>query len=317
MWMIRLLILFFIVASFACKRSEVVIPVPGTKDFLSTINQSNYGGKCALLLTRFNSLAAFKEVVDITYASTVDSNITDSSRQWVQLIHHSGGRTVISVLKSGVSQADFMRARKGTLWEKIRLGMKCPFAYRNRKSLAAIESLGRRRPWDFGKGDVAFYDLAENMVHHLRAEDTIAMSADDLSEKGYLNTFNHITAQAFMTSAFDETTADFVADVHELFNMPSLVSGHFTDAQLTDLKDGPVDNYIDMVNNEWGQELGKELGAKYKINRHTFWTPELLAAYLNDIQTYYSWAFQIGFLPFKTSDEMVIRFADKINKVKP
>jgi len=141
------------------------------------------------------------------------------------------------------------------------------------------------------------------------------MPAEDLSEKGYLNTFNHVTAQAFMTSIFSEELADFIADVHERHNLPELISGNFSEAQLTDLDNGPVDNYIDLINNEWGQELGKSLREKYNISTKTRWTPELLAAYLNDIQRYYSWTFQIGFRPFKPADEMVKHFTNKINKV--
>ena len=90
----------------------------------------------------------------------------------------------------------------------------------NRKNLWVVENLGRRRPWDFGKGDVAFYDLAEAMVKNIRDEDRLTMTEKDLGEKGYLNTFNHLTAQAIMTSLFSERLADFVADVHERHNMP-------------------------------------------------------------------------------------------------
>ena len=51
------------------------------------------------------------------------------------------------------------------------------------------------------------------------------------------------------------------------------------------------------------------------IDRETHWTPELLANYLNDIQTYYSWAYGIGFSPFRPSDEVVVKFSRKLNMV--
>ena len=76
-----------------------------------------------------------------------------------------------------------------------------------------------------------------------------------------------------------------------------------------------IDNYVDIINNEWGQELGNVLKKKYNISSETYWTPILLANFLNDIQSYYSWAFHIGFKPFRAEDEMVIRFSDKINLV--
>ena len=97
--------------------------------------------------------------------------------------------------------------------------------------------------------------------------------------------------------------------------MPELITGDFTEAQLADFEKGPVDNYVDILNNEWGQELGKVLRVKYKLNRKTFWTPALLASFLNDIQSYNSYVFKIGFRPFRPADEKVMRFANKINTV--
>ena len=97
--------------------------------------------------------------------------------------------------------------------------------------------------------------------------------------------------------------------------MPELLTGMFTEEQLTDPNNNPVDNYVDLINNEWGQELGKKLKIKYGITPSTVWTKALLSAYLNDIQDYYSWAFQISFHPFTTQDSLVIKFSDKINKV--
>jgi len=118
-----------------------------------------------------------------------------------------------------------------------------------------------------------------------------------------------------MTSIFSERIADFISDVHERYYTPELITGAFTEDQLLDLEVGPLDNYLDIINNEWGQELGKELRIKYHITRNTHWTPEILANYLNDIQSYHSWAFQIGFNPFRASDDLVIRFSHKINRV--
>ena len=311
MFFLRLTLLLVVIEWTACKQPDEQI-VTGSQDkFL------NQGGKGALLLTRFTSLEEFTTEVQIQYVEEMyESKVNQARKPQVKLVHFSGGRKVTSVLKSGISQVDFMNVRKGTIWDKMILGIRCPYAVLNKKALVCVENLGRRRPWDFGKGDVAFYDLAEMMVQHIEDEDLKDMSCEDLSEKGYLNTFNHITAQAFMTSMFAETLADFVADVHELYNMPELTTGKFTHAQLADFVNGPVDNYLDMINNEWGQELGKELGRKYGINRKTNWTPQLLVNYLNDIQSYHSWAFQIGFNPFSVTDDKVIQFANKINRLK-
>lgn len=311
----------FLLASCGCSPQEDIVPVVREFDSLQTgstmaIPYDERAGKGALLLTRFTSLEDFKSVVKVQYADDLPEGSGKSKKYpQVQLTYISGGREITSILTSGISQADFNRVRNSTLWNKVLLGIRCPFALFHRKDLTAVEHLGRRRPPIFGKGDAAFYDLAEAMVSHIRDEDQLDMSCEDLSEKGYLNTFNHITAQAFMTSVFSERLADFVADVHELYNMPELISGKFTEAQLADFVNGPVDNYVDMINNEWGQELGKVLREKYGISSRTIWTPRLLADVLNDIQSYHSWAFQIGFHPFRPTDEMVVQFAWKINRV--
>jgi len=285
------------------------------KDTASKSEQMHIANKEALLLTSFTSLEDFKKVVQVTYAGDTSSTSGLGKKHKVTLRYRSGDREVTSILKAGVSQGDFSKVRNGPLRHKIVLGLKCPYALLHRKELMAIEHLGRRRPPLFGKGDAAFYDLAETMVLNISDEDRLNMSIADLSEKGFLNTFNHITAQAFMTSIFSERLADFVADVHERYNMPELITGDFTEIQLADFVNGPVDNYVDMMNNEWGQELGKVLREKYSIHQKTRWSPALLADFLNDIQSYHSWAFQIGFKPFRASDKMVIQFAWKINTV--
>lgn len=318
---LRYSVLFICIPFFGCRQSqqpdaavlngsEMVTDAKGFPD-----STYFFGGE-ALLLTRFTSLAQFREIVDVKYLhDLIDTNEHKSEKPRVQLTYHRGDRHVISVLASGISQADFIKAKKGNFWNKVSLGCRSPFAVRHRKDLGCIENLGRRKPEVYGIGDAAFYDLAEIMVQHISKDDLPGIPQKDLGEKGYLNTFNHITAQAFMTSVFSEEVADFVADVHELYNMPELITGQFTQDQIEDFENGPVDNYVDMINNEWGQELGKVLAKKYKISSQTVWTPVLLRNYLNDIQSYHSWTFQIGFEPFRTSDEKVIRFAKKINQV--
>lgn len=272
--------------------------------------------KGALLSTRFTSYEALEDAIQIEYYN--DSASADGkkySTPKVHLIHCSDGQEIISVLKEGVDEGDFKEARDGNLWDKICLGFSSPYTLMNKNDLQRVFLLARRRSMIFGEGDVAFYDLAETMVCNMRAEDLALASAQDRTEKGYINTFNHVTAQAFMTTIFSEDLADFIADAHERHHLPELITGDFTEKQLQDLNKGPVDNYVDILNNEWGQELGKRLTEKYRIKRSTHWTPELLANYLNDVQSYYSWSLQIGFHPFTPEDEVVIKFAAKINRV--
>lgn len=309
---LRLFLLFLFVSALGCSRSPDAVGEadrPGGERVYSFT-------KGALLSTDYSSFKDLKKVIEIEYFEVVPNSWRLFNKKSMVRIHHfSNGRKVSSVMKSGISDLDITKAWTGGFWSRVRLGLSSPYLVIHRKDLLRIFNLARRRGTVFGEGDVAFYDFAETMVYNISDADIALVNSEALSEKGYINTFNHTTAQAFMTSIFSEKFADFIADVHERGNMPELITGKFTEAQLMDLEKGPTDNYVDMINNEWGQELGKLLQKKYHISRRTIWTPELLVDYLNDLQAYYSWAFQIAFEPFKVEDQVVIKFSKKLNMV--
>ncbi len=287
-------------------------PKPGNSDTAPAA--ANQGG--ALIATRFASLEALKAVVKIDYFTAALSPApAGETARLVRVVHCSHGQKITGILAAGISQGDMLKAQGGGIWGQAGLIWDSPFAVANRMELQNVMRMARRRQNFFGEGDAAFLDFAETMVANINTPELAFLDSADTSEKGYLNTFNHVTAQAFITSFYSEELADFVGDVHERHNMPALVTGMFTDSQLVDLVQNPIDNYVDIVNNEWGQELGKQLKGKYKIGRETVWTADLLANYLNDIQAYFSWAMQIGFKPFKPEDELVFRFTQKINYV--
>jgi hypothetical protein len=206
-------------------------------------------------------------------------------------------------------------AKTRGIWYRLGIVLRYPKLFFVRKDLVRVELLARWRANMFGERDLAFFDIAQKMVFNIHDADMDNIRPEDLSEKGYLNTFNHVTAQALITTLFSEDLAALISDLHERFAMPELITGRFTEAQLADLETGPLDNYLDIVNNEWGQELGLHLKAKYCITRNTRWTPELLAGYLNDVQDYYSWTFGIAFTPFRPSDRMVTHYSAKMNDV--
>ena len=270
-------------------------------------DQSDLPFKGALVSTHFSSLEELKSIVKIEYFS-------DGS-PFARLTHSSDGGAVTSVLESGVTESHFIRAQKGGFRERASLGLKSPYSVMNRADLKRTLFLARKRFDIFGEGDVAFYNIAQQMVSNITTRDSMAIPLKDFSEKGYLNTFNHITAQALLTTLFSEELADFIADVHERDRLPALITGKFTKEQIEDLDNGPVDNYVDIINNEWGQELGKRLQKKYDINRSTKWTAEFLTQYLNDVQNYYSYTFQMGFEPFRPTDEVIKRYSSKIQVV--
>lgn len=267
----------------------------------------------ALLATRFESLEDFSSRVQITYYTR--KTTSDHTETAVHLHYTDNGQTIFTELTSGISQNDILAIKNAPTIEKAQFVIETPYAVKNRADLAKIYMLARRRPLLYGAGDAAFYDLAEATLNNIITPELAFINKRDRSEKGYINTFNHITAQVIITSIFSEELADFLGDVHERFYMPELTTGKFTSEQLTDTINYPTDNYVDLVNNTIGQEIGKILKEKYDINSNTHWTPELLASFLNEIQIYYMYSFEIGLKPFKTQDKLIIKYAKKINRV--
>lgn len=302
---------FFILLSlaffFACKSFSYKNSLPEQGALLAYAKN-----KGPLLSTHFNSLDELKSVVEIEYT---EAKPIMRRKAQVRLTHKGDGQEVTSILTEGISDLDIKRAAYGTTWKRVSLCLGSPYVVVARHDLIRVFSLGRRRGELFGGGDVAFYDIAENMVGNISEEDIAFIAPKDLSEKGYLNTFNHVTAQALMTTLFSEKLTDFVADTHERGNMSELISGKFSAEQMADVQKGPVDNYVDIINNEWGQELGKVLKKKYAISRQTKWTEELLANYLNDVQSYYSWTLGISFEPFRPDEILLRRFTKKLNMI--
>lgn len=320
MIMLRVLALLLFISCIIGNRPPVNVSHPDNIPVKITDGQamdpSYMSVQGAMLSTQYRTLEELKKVINIEYFNVLHhlgENL--DKKPLVRLTHTSHDREVTSILESHVSEYDFIQARDGNFWDKVGLAIKAPILVKHRNDLRRVYYLARRIRATFGVEDVAFYDFAQTMYCNISGDDLAVIPAKHLTEKGFINTFNHITGQAFMTSIFSEQLADFMADAHELYRLPALATGNFTQAQLDDLENGPIDNYVDLVNNEWGQELGKRLSETYHITHETHWTPELLADYLNDIQRYYSWAFQISFRPYRAEDEVVVTFSNKINRV--
>jgi len=290
-----LLLCTYILLLFGCSQKK-------TTDPFSILNH-----KGILLSTRFDSYEEFKKEVRIKYH--------ESTRSCVELIQHSGDQKLVSKLCEGLKESDILKANNGNLIDKINLMVKSPYFVANRYEMLKIWLLSRNRPTYFGNGDVAFYNVAVAMQNNIRKEAIDNLQIEDLSEKGFINTFNHVTSQAFMTALYGEQLADFIADTHERNKLPELITGRFSEDQINDLDEGPLDNYIDVINNEWGQELGKMLRIKYGIDRYTVWDERLMASFLNDLQSHFTWSLDIEMKAFSENDPLVYKFATKINKI--
>ncbi len=238
----------------------------------------------------------------------------DPDGEKVTLEQNLGNRTLTSVLKGGLKESSVMQARNGGLIGKTKLLAQSPYFAANRKQVLKVWYLSRWRSRIFGPDDKAFFDLAVSMNHKIIGREMY--SSADLSEKGFINTFNHVNSQAFMTILFSEKLADFIADSHERSAMPALITGDFADKQRLDILTGAVDNYVDIINNEWGQELGKHLKHVYGIDSESIWTTAFLTSIVNDMLSFYKWSLNIEFVPFSEDEEIIVKLARKLQKLQ-
>lgn len=294
----RFYFLLVMISFFACQSLE-------EKSSKGHIRHDDIKGP--LLGTSIKSFEELNQIVDIKY--------NDAPKKYVRLLQSNSNQNIISVLTQGITEKDLSKVSKGTLTDKVILALKEPQLAIYRKDLNRCYVLSRRMGEYFGDKDISFYDLALEMTKHIQLNPFDSLYKNQKTEKGFVNTFNHVIAQSFVTAIFSESHADLIADIHERANMPELVTGDFSEDQLKDLKTGPVDNYVDIINNEWGQEYGKDLKIKLDINRHTFWSSKLLSKYLNSIQSEFCWVYEISMKPFRSEDEILKKFAKKLNLV--
>mgnify|MGYP004069215399 CR=1 FL=1 len=275
-------------------------------------SNENFTTHRALLASRIHSLEELKGMVKIDFfpKDTVDKTAT----KYVCLTYSSMGKEISAVLREGIDQGELVKAKDGSLSDKIGILFKSPYSIKYRDDLRKIYILARRRRQLYGDVDKAFYDIAVASVKKINTIERAYFSNRDSSDKGYINTFNHVTSQAIITSIFGQNKAAFIADVHERYNMPQLTSSQKIDSLMLEGQEKAViDNYVDIVNNKIGQKLGIVLGRKYKINRNSEWSPKLLTDYLNDMHQYYRLTYGIGMKPFNEQEELILLFSRKIN----
>jgi len=206
-----------------------------------------------LLGTAYSSFDEFKNCVDLVYENNS-----------VALFHYGLGGVTSCSLSDGVTEHEIKEANEGGFMTKLKLLARAPMLAIDREDIQRSFLLSRRKPILFGEGDIAFYDLAHEMMYNIERSYAAKEYNDHFTEKGFVNTFNHFLSQAVITALFSERLADFIADSHELARIPELVDGNFSKEQLKDLDNGVVDNYVDLLNNEYGQEFGKKMKAKYE-----------------------------------------------------
>ena len=78
-----------------------------------------------------------------------------------------------------------------------------------------------------------------------------------------------------------------------------------------------IDNYADIINNEWGQRWGEAISEDLGITKDTKWTNDITSKYLNALQDKISKGMGIKFnKTFSEKDDFVKKTTDFINANK-
>src|SRR5215218_4154432 len=141
---------------------------------------------------------------------------------------------------------------------------------------------------------------------------TYSIGADKVSmPDATRNMLLHVFGQAVITTIYGRSTADLVGDIHER-DQPSLISGKILPAE----ERQAIDNYADMVNNLYGQDIGERVSKTLGVSSSTVWTPALTAKFVNAIQGEIASEMGWKMTPFGAKDAQIVKFSALLNEVQ-
>ena len=274
-----------------------------------------------LVATDFKTLADLKKELEITYIpSSFEKRWSPSEKAYdykytpasVTVSHSKGGLTTSNTLsEETVKQEELKKANSGSFWDKSKLAAAHPELVWHKGDLEAIDKLSfvkkNTSGTAIGKVSDAIFEHISNKPRMVRiGTGKQKLSSHDATK----NMLLHVFGQAIITTLLGRAAADLAGDIHER-DQDSLISGSISKSE----ERQAIDNYIDMVNNLYGQELGEELGAQLDADDGTDWTAELTAKYLNAVQDYFHEHKGWKFTQFKQEDTLVARFTALLNEV--
>jgi hypothetical protein len=232
-----------------------------------------------LIATDYKTMEELNKVIKITYSKQVINSRVSAGKEIhsVNVQQTFGGTTVEDNLHtSEPSQEQLKSARDGGLGIKLIVGATFPQAAYYKGELEKIEKLSFRAK---NEQKMALGDIAKSFLENSSAT------------RGTLeNTYLHTLGQGFITILFGEGAANFSGHLHERIQ-EGLITGNLSNQEIGQA----IDNYSDLINNQWGQLWGNEIKAKFGITSGTEWTPELTAGVLNEFQNKLSSSMGINF----------------------
>ncbi len=245
-----------------------------------------------LVASKYKTLEELGKKIEFEYTST---EINGKCIDQVRLVHRFKDVVLVTTLTEGTSQENL----KG-FWGKVGfVASSDPYLS---LSLNKIDNMSYRNKND---SKLAFVDMGKEMIKNVK---------DNLrDEKGLENTMLHVNGQALITALFGVGVANEAGLMHER-GQATLRNGAFRTEEATK---AAIDNYSDLINNEWGQRWGEQLMTELGINAGTSWTNNTTARFLNGLQQRYSRTLNVEFKKeFTEDDKFVKSYTEFINDGK-
>jgi RHS repeat-associated protein len=253
----------------------------------------------ALVAKDYGTLESLKKSINIVYRG---EDVEDAS---VSVTHTYLERSASNTLNNGIGDEELKRAANGDFDLQFETAKKYPMLILYKGSLQKKQSLSYRNKNNSG---TALYYVASAMVNNIKG----SLKENHQGDRGLVNTFNHLGGQAIITMLYSRYSADFAGDIHER-DQPSLRTGKIKKSEVSQA----IDNYVDLVNNSWGQKLGSKLAGNFRNNLHNgVWFDRDTSELLNEIQNYYSETFGYEFNEFTKDTPIVKQFTDLLNELK-
>jgi hypothetical protein len=267
-----------------------------------------------LIASDYKNLKALKQVIDIRNIPATTVTLPGEDHRpprtfqipaRVAVSYPKAGLTDINELsESTVTQAELKAAAAGGFLDKAAVALAHPELVWFKSDLEAIEKLSFVKKNTAGS---AIGHVTDAMLTHIKPP-----AKSKAASEGRQNMLLHVFGQAVITTLFGRAAADLAGDIHER-DMASLISGAITPAEAK----GAIDNYVDLINNVYGQQLGAQLATSVGVGvgGGTTWDPALTTEYLNAAQRWISREMGWKMSDFTVSDSVVVKFTALLNEV--
>ncbi len=278
-------------------------------------------GRQPMIANRYKNIEALKKAVDISYTpagyekrwSAIEKGYVYDYVPAKVSVTDKGGKGTNVLSMATPSQGKLDAANKAGLPGKAALGMRYPELVWHKSELEGVRklALGIKHEGEEAPA-ITMFGMAKEMYKNLQTKPkgpTYTVGDNVVTMKDATeNMLLHVAGQATLTTLYGRNVADLAGDIHER-GQPALITGKISATE----ERQAIDNYSDLVNNLYGQDIGKRLSEKFSSK--TAWTPALTAEFFNAIQSEIAAETGLTFKPFDEKNIKIQKFTNLLNEV--